>query len=97
MQAFRIRPDQDVLTVVECEFAAVVRDFDPAGAATRQARSFKKRDLVAQTAGFDSGRAAGPACTNNGNFQTTFPKAWVFHASQNLRSGVKLTRWCSTW
>ena len=28
---------------------------------------------------------------------TTRPKAWVFQASQNLRSGVRLTRWCSTW
>ena len=41
--------------------------------------------------------AAGPARANNANpHQTTRPKAWVFQASQNLRSGVRLTRWWST-
>ena len=62
---------------------------------------------MAKPRGFNRRSAAGPASADYSYFfgcyvfhcgcQTTLPKAWVFHASQNLRSGVRLTRWCSTW
>ena len=39
---------------------------------------------------------AGPAGADNGQIHS-LPSACTRQASQSLRSGVRLMRWCSTW
>ena len=76
-------------------------DINPPGTSASYSGGFKKRNLMAAPGGFNGCCTTGPTGSNDGNcafewIQTTRPKAWVFQASQNLRSGVRLTRWCKT-
>ena len=95
-QRIAVGTDQDVLAVVQPQWYAVgPRGGQGAGAAAGRASGFEQGDVCAEVHRLHGGGQACPAGTNNRQLHNR-PKACTFHASQNLRSGVRLTRCVST-
>lgn len=64
---------------------------------TQGASGFHHRDVVACLRQRHGCRHAGPAGPHHRDAHHMRPRACTFHASQNLRKGVRRMRWCSTW
>ena len=95
-QRLGIRTDEDMLAVVQNCIAAVWHAyFDSSGAAAQCAGGLKHRYTMPRPRGADGCGHTGPARADNRDFQS-HPKACTFQASQNLRTGVRRTRWCNT-
>ena len=93
-QAFGVGADQDVLAVVQRQSVGVQRT----GTAAHAARGLEDGGPHARCGQFNGGRQTGPAGADDGDTHAQKrPSACIFHASQNLRSGVRLVRWFSTW
>src|SRR5690606_29450486 len=88
--------DQDVLPVVQPKaMAGGVLQSQGAGPATPVACGFDQGDLMTFLAGLHGSRQACPASADHQDLHRR-PSACTFQASQNLRSGVRLTRCVST-
>jgi len=77
------------------------RHAGPAGAddgdvhgSARVEKMFRRRAAPRRNAAPLGGRAPHAVGNRGGH---SLPRACIFQASQNLRSGVRLMRWCSTW
>ena len=96
--------NQDVLAVVQDQGGSVgAGDGERARPPAHGACGLEYRGLVARLCGGNGRSQAGPTSADDGNVHACCgvnymrPRACIFQASQNLRSGVRLMRWCSTW
>ena len=97
-QGFGVGTNQDVLPVVQHEgLARCIHGVQCPRPPTQGASGFHHRDVVACLRQRHGCRHAGPAGPHHRDAHHMRPRAWTFHASQNLRKGVRRMRWCSTW